>query len=88
MRYRTKDREVEAMQLTSRDPEGLVAFCGGTPHAWSQIYGEMMNVYVDIGQGACLLDAGDWVIKDKDGTLSMMGNKAFHVLYDKVAADE
>lgn len=88
MRYRVKDVEVEAMQLTSRDPEGLVAFCGGKDHAWVVIYGESMVFYVQTPQGPAQLDALDWVVKHADGRLEPVSNKSFAELYEKAAGNE
>jgi hypothetical protein len=86
VRYRSKTLEVEAMQLTSRDPDALVAWCGGPGHAWFQIYGEMMNVYVETISGPVHLDAGDWVVKHPDGALEAVSNRSFREIYEKSEA--
>ena len=83
-RFRKRIAEVEAVQWTGYNWDEMCAFANSPNVMVRAERSPGGTVMVPTLEGAVEAGVGDWIVKDRDGTLSACGGNSFEAAYEPV----
>lgn len=85
-RFRARDPKVDAIQWTGDNFDDVAAFMGAGPSGGLEISRRMAaadgRLRIITTAGAAAADTGEWIIRDREGTLSTLPPLVFDARYE------